>query len=68
MDQDETATDLAAKMTAKFGVPMQVRFDFSTFRLVCTRVDGHKLTECMDQAFAALLRPLGGRRVEMSVR
>ena len=68
MGKEATANDLAAKMTAQFGVPMMVRWDFGTFRLVCTRDDGKPLTPRMEEAFTALLRPLGGRRVEMSVR
>ncbi len=44
MDKEGTANDLAVKMTAQFGVPMTVRWDFGTFRLVCTRVDGKPLT------------------------
>lgn len=68
MDKEATANDLAAKMTAQFGVPMRVCWDFGTFRLVCTRVDGKSLTPRMEEAFTALLRPLSGRRVEVSVR
>jgi hypothetical protein len=68
MDKEATANDLAVKMTAQFGVPMTVRWDFGTFRLVCTRVDGKPLTPGMEEAFTALLRALSGRRVEMSVR
>lgn len=68
MDQKETARELAAQMTAAFGVPMKVCWDFGTFRLVCARVDGKPLTQRMEETFTSFLRPLGGRRVEMSVQ